>query len=205
MPVQVAPTHLRGTLGSVNQLVICFGILGALVCNIVLPATQWRTIFALTAIPPVLLFLGEFPNLAVLVLTALHKSLQLLSLYDSEAHACKALVKPESVVVPTIITFKQDSFPHLFIVHALLCCSTALHLGPGTVCDNAGYTLILSMYGMHITVMHKDKILLPGVQCSISTLSGSKATVHCVASCGPTYAVLNAASSPLAASFDWFL
>ena len=57
--LQVAPTHLRGTLGSVNQLVICFGILGALVCNIVLPATQWRTIFALTAIPPVLLFLGE--------------------------------------------------------------------------------------------------------------------------------------------------
>lgn len=56
--MQVAPTHLRGTLGSVNQLVICFGILGALVCNIVLPATQWRTIFALTAIPPVLLFLG---------------------------------------------------------------------------------------------------------------------------------------------------
>lgn len=55
---EVAPTHLRGTLGSVNQLVICFGILGALVCNIVLPATQWRTIFALTAIPPVLLFLG---------------------------------------------------------------------------------------------------------------------------------------------------
>jgi len=55
----VAPTHLRGTLGSVNQLVICFGILGALVCNIVIPATQWRTIFALTAIPPVLLFLGE--------------------------------------------------------------------------------------------------------------------------------------------------
>ena len=42
-----------------NQLVICFGILGALVCNIVIPATQWRTIFALTAIPPVLLFLGE--------------------------------------------------------------------------------------------------------------------------------------------------
>lgn len=55
---EVAPTHLRGTLGSVNQLVICFGILGALVCNIVIPATQWRTIFALTAIPPVLLFLG---------------------------------------------------------------------------------------------------------------------------------------------------
>ena len=57
--VQVAPTHLRGTLGSVNQLVICFGILGALVCNIALPATQWRTIFGLTAIPAILLFLGR--------------------------------------------------------------------------------------------------------------------------------------------------
>lgn len=56
--LQVAPTHLRGTLGSVNQLVICFGILGALVCNIALPATQWRTIFGLTVIPAVLLFLG---------------------------------------------------------------------------------------------------------------------------------------------------
>ena len=55
---QVAPTHLRGTLGSVNQLVICFGILGALVCNILIPATQWRLIFALTGIPAALPFLG---------------------------------------------------------------------------------------------------------------------------------------------------
>ena len=64
--LQVAPTHLRGTLGSVNQLVICFGILAALVCNIVLPATQWRTIFALTIIPPVLLFIGQSPSLNLL-------------------------------------------------------------------------------------------------------------------------------------------
>lgn len=56
---QVAPADKRGTLGSVNQLVICFGILGALVVNVILPATDWRTMFYLAAIPPALVILGE--------------------------------------------------------------------------------------------------------------------------------------------------
>ena len=57
--MQVAPSDKRGTLGSVNQLVICFGILGALVVNVILPATDWRTMFYLAAIPPTLVVLGQ--------------------------------------------------------------------------------------------------------------------------------------------------
>lgn len=83
MLLQVAPTHLRGTLGSVNQLVICFGILGALVCNIALPATQWRTIFALTAIPAVLLFLGR---LALVKICPVHHAAEQLKC--TKACAC---------------------------------------------------------------------------------------------------------------------
>lgn len=55
---QIAPTEVRGALGSVNQLVICLGILGALLVNVVLPSTAWRTMFYLSAIPAVLLGLG---------------------------------------------------------------------------------------------------------------------------------------------------
>lgn len=67
MGAQVAPADKRGTLGSVNQLVICFGILGALVVNVILPATDWRTMFYLAAIPPVLVIVGE----ALLILASL--------------------------------------------------------------------------------------------------------------------------------------
>jgi sugar porter (SP) family MFS transporter len=55
---EIAPTALRGTLGSVNQLLICIGILAALVVNVALPSTAWRTMFALAAVPPVLMGLG---------------------------------------------------------------------------------------------------------------------------------------------------
>ena len=61
MRSQVAPADKRGTLGSVNQLVICFGILGALVVNVILPATDWRTMFYLAAIPPTLVIVGQGP------------------------------------------------------------------------------------------------------------------------------------------------
>ena len=57
-PMQVWPTHLRGALGSVNQLLICVGILAALVVNVVLPAASWRSMFWLAAIPAALLGLG---------------------------------------------------------------------------------------------------------------------------------------------------
>lgn len=55
---EVAPTHLRGTLGSVNQLLICLGILAALVVNVALPAAQWRAMFWLAAAPAAVLALG---------------------------------------------------------------------------------------------------------------------------------------------------
>lgn len=33
-PPQISPTHLRGTLGSINQLMICVGILAALLVRL---------------------------------------------------------------------------------------------------------------------------------------------------------------------------
>jgi MFS family permease len=56
--VQIAPTKVRGSLGSINQLVICIGIVAALVVNVVIPATSWRTMFYLASLPPLLLALG---------------------------------------------------------------------------------------------------------------------------------------------------
>ncbi|KAF5832364.1 general substrate transporter [Dunaliella salina] len=55
---EVAPTKLRGTLGTINQLVICIGILAVLCVNVALPVTQWRSFFLLGAVPAVLLGLG---------------------------------------------------------------------------------------------------------------------------------------------------
>jgi MFS family permease len=55
---EVAPTALRGTLGSLNQLMICFGILAALVVNVLLPMAGWRTMFALGVVPALVLGLG---------------------------------------------------------------------------------------------------------------------------------------------------
>lgn len=61
----MAPTEVRGLLGSVNQLVICIGILAALVVNVALPASSWRTMFALAIAPAVVLALGEHLLLAL--------------------------------------------------------------------------------------------------------------------------------------------
>lgn len=58
--LQVAPTALRGTLGSVTQICICSGIVIAQVVNLVLPTTSWRAMMALAAAPAVILFLGMF-------------------------------------------------------------------------------------------------------------------------------------------------
>lgn len=60
--MQVAPTAVRGALGTLNQLVICLGILGALLVNVALPVTEWRTMFTIGALPAVALALGGFQN-----------------------------------------------------------------------------------------------------------------------------------------------
>ncbi|KAL6498144.1 hypothetical protein OROGR_028541 [Orobanche gracilis] len=56
----IAPTEIRGTLGSVNQLFICIGILAALVAGLPLARNPlwWRTMFGIAVIPSVLLALG---------------------------------------------------------------------------------------------------------------------------------------------------
>eukprot|EP00879_Flechtneria_rotunda_P004066 GHRR01004311.1.p1 GENE.GHRR01004311.1~~GHRR01004311.1.p1 ORF type:complete len:567 (+),score=130.75 GHRR01004311.1:244-1944(+) len=55
---EVSPTNVRGQLGSLNQLMICVGILAALLVNVALPVSDWRTMFNLATIPAGLLFLG---------------------------------------------------------------------------------------------------------------------------------------------------
>lgn len=55
---EVAPARIRGTLGSINQLMICLGILAALVVNVLLPTTAWRTMFWIAVIPAAILGFG---------------------------------------------------------------------------------------------------------------------------------------------------
>ncbi|XP_019173071.1 PREDICTED: plastidic glucose transporter 4 isoform X1 [Ipomoea nil] len=57
---EISPTEIRGTLGSVNQLFICVGILAALVAGLPLAGNPlwWRTMFGIAIIPSVLLALG---------------------------------------------------------------------------------------------------------------------------------------------------
>ncbi|KAG8373742.1 hypothetical protein BUALT_Bualt11G0056600 [Buddleja alternifolia] len=57
---EISPTEIRGTLGSVNQLFICVGILAALVAGLPLAANPlwWRTMFGVAVVPSVLLALG---------------------------------------------------------------------------------------------------------------------------------------------------
>ncbi|KAG5535330.1 hypothetical protein RHGRI_023188 [Rhododendron griersonianum] len=57
---EISPTEIRGTLGSINQLFICIGILAALVAGLPLAGNPlwWRTMFGIAIIPSVLLALG---------------------------------------------------------------------------------------------------------------------------------------------------
>lgn len=57
---EISPTEIRGTLGSVNQLFICIGILAALVAGLPLAGNPlwWRTMFGISLVPSVLLALG---------------------------------------------------------------------------------------------------------------------------------------------------
>lgn len=56
--LQISPTAIRGVIGTINQLVICMGILLALLINVAFPPTMWRTVFLLAAVPAVLLLVG---------------------------------------------------------------------------------------------------------------------------------------------------
>ncbi|GJN40639.1 hypothetical protein PR202_gb29886 [Eleusine coracana subsp. coracana] len=57
---EISPTEIRGTLGSVNQLFICIGILAALVAGLPLAGNPawWRTMFGIAVIPSILLAVG---------------------------------------------------------------------------------------------------------------------------------------------------
>lgn len=57
---EISPTEIRGALGSVNQLFICIGILGALVVGLPLSRNPiwWRSMFGIAIIPSILLALG---------------------------------------------------------------------------------------------------------------------------------------------------
>lgn len=55
---EVAPTAIRGSLGTLNQLVICLGILAALAINVVTPVEAWRQMFVLGALPALVLGVG---------------------------------------------------------------------------------------------------------------------------------------------------
>lgn len=57
---EISPTEIRGTLGSVNQLFICIGILAALVAGLPLAGNPswWRTMFSIALVPSVLLAIG---------------------------------------------------------------------------------------------------------------------------------------------------
>ncbi|KAB2612474.1 plastidic glucose transporter 4 [Pyrus ussuriensis x Pyrus communis] len=57
---EISPTEIRGTLGSINQLFICIGILVAMVAGLPSAANPlwWRTMFGIAVVPSVLLALG---------------------------------------------------------------------------------------------------------------------------------------------------
>lgn len=57
---EISPTEIRGTLGSVNQLFICIGILAALIAGLPLAGNPlwWRTMFTLSVFPSILMAMG---------------------------------------------------------------------------------------------------------------------------------------------------
>jgi MFS family permease len=57
---EISPTEIRGTLGTVNQLFICIGILAALLAGLPLARNPawWRTMFGVAVVPSILLAVG---------------------------------------------------------------------------------------------------------------------------------------------------
>ena len=84
--------QIRGTLGSLNQLVICIGILFALLVNVLIPPANWRYMFYIAVVPAVLLTLGE-PSHCCWLLVATAKTCRL----TSATHLCGLLLKCNSL------------------------------------------------------------------------------------------------------------
>ncbi|HEX8855845.1 MAG TPA: sugar porter family MFS transporter, partial [Thermoleophilaceae bacterium] len=58
---EIAPTHIRGAIASLNQLMIVIGILAAFIVNAILASSgDWRLMLGLAAVPSVILFIGMF-------------------------------------------------------------------------------------------------------------------------------------------------
>ncbi len=52
---EISPKRLRGSLGSVNQICICLGIVLGFLVNLALDASQWRVMFLLSVAPGAML------------------------------------------------------------------------------------------------------------------------------------------------------
>jgi MFS transporter, SP family, sugar:H+ symporter len=58
---EVAPTEIRGAIGSLNQLMIVVGILAAFIANAILASSgDWRLMLGLAAAPSLILLVGMF-------------------------------------------------------------------------------------------------------------------------------------------------
>jgi len=58
---EIAPTEIRGAIGSLNQMMIVVGILAAFIVNAILASSgDWRLMLGLAAVPSVILFVGMF-------------------------------------------------------------------------------------------------------------------------------------------------
>jgi MFS transporter, SP family, sugar:H+ symporter len=58
---EIAPTRMRGAIGSLNQLMIVVGILVAFIVNAILASSgDWRLMLGLAAVPSLVLLVGMF-------------------------------------------------------------------------------------------------------------------------------------------------
>src|SRR5215216_644746 len=56
---EIAPTHIRGAIASLNQMMIVVGILAAFIVNAILASSgDWRLMLGLAAVPSLILLLG---------------------------------------------------------------------------------------------------------------------------------------------------
>ena len=92
-----------------SQLVVCIGILAALVVNVALPATSWRTMFAIATVPAAVLAIGETHCLNNLTIT----QAQIYVPVCSTIEACLALAPPAALIAqragPTQVPWQLSS------------------------------------------------------------------------------------------------